>query len=256
LTHNRTPSFLDVDWPAAKPVRAVFTTRVGGVSDKPFASFNLGDHVGDLSERVAVNRARLKALIGIQNSPFWLNQVHGNQCIAYQNLATIPVADASFTEASNQPLVVMTADCLPILLTNRQGSWVAACHAGWRGLAGGVIQNTVARYPGRASDLIGWIGPAISQKHFEVGKEVHATFAAQNREYQKFFKANERQRFQFDFIGLAQQILAQAEIECFGGHWCSFDDSEQFYSFRRDGETGRMASLIWIENQTGGKHQL
>jgi polyphenol oxidase len=234
-------------WPAAKNIHALVTTRRFGFSQGQYDSFNLAKHVGDNVACVNKNRTHLEKNIGENVQLFWLNQTHSNICVNWNSKPTNMEADASFTEVNNQACVVMTADCLPILLSNKQGSWVAACHAGWRGLADGVIQNTVAKYQGNKSDLIAWIGPAISQKKFEVGSEVKDKFAALNTRYNIFFQLNQSARYQFNFIGLAKYILSQFHIKCYGGNLCSFSENEKFYSYRRDGETGRMASLIWIE---------
>ena len=143
----------------------------------------------------------------------------------------------------------MTADCLPILLANKTANWVAAVHAGWRGLADGIVQNTIATYPGDTCELVAWLGPAISQSHFEVGEEVKSIFETKDRIYSAAFRENGIAKYHGDLYAIARMILKNFEIDVFGGEFCSFSQSSKFYSYRRDGKTGRMASLIWIENE-------
>lgn len=244
-------SYRFVDWPAPSHVKAIVTTRLGGESQSVYSGFNLADHVGDDQQHVLTNRALLQRKLNLKRQPFWLNQTHSNRCVAWKETdlskRKTTEADASYTHQAHQACVVMTADCLPILFTNQSGNWVAACHAGWRGLASGVIETTLKCYSGNQDDLIAWIGPAISQKHFEVGEDVRDVFVKLNPNSEGFFKLNLNQRYQFDFIGLARQMLVSQGLTVYGGDLCSYDDSLHFYSYRRDGQTGRMASLIWFE---------
>lgn len=239
--------FIEPDWPAPAGVKAVTSTRVGGVSEQPYTSFNLALHVGDNLHHVQENRAHLARALAFDRQPFWLQQVHSNTCIPFKFDAGEPVADASFSDNTGEILAVMTADCLPILFCDLRGNWIAACHAGWRGLLNGVIENTLACYPGKATELMAWIGPAISQNQFEVGAEVRADFVNLDPKQQNFFEANENQRYQFDLIGLAKHKLEEKGVAVYDGQHCTFSQDSLFYSYRRDGETGRMASLIWIE---------
>ncbi|WP_444998289.1 peptidoglycan editing factor PgeF [Aliikangiella sp. IMCC44359] len=241
-------SIISVSWPAPSSIKALVTTRIGGSSLDEYQAFNLAEHVNDNAEHVAQNRNYLQQIASLPSTPYWLNQVHGNDCVEVNFNSKEFTADAAFTQTEKQVCVVMTADCLPILLTSKNGDWVAACHAGWRGLADGVLQNTIACYKGKTSDLMAWIGPAITQQHFEVGVDVLTQFIGLDSSNQKFFNENSRQRFQFDFIGLAKQILLKLDVDVYGGDLCSYSNSEQFYSYRRDGQTGRMASMIWMEN--------
>ena len=244
---SRQIQFVKPDWPAPKNVKAVTTTRIGGASLSKYQSFNIATHVGDNAALVKENRHQLKQALNLKSDPFWLEQVHGTECLEYRVQDSYPIADASFSNARDEVLTVMTADCLPILFTNTKGNWVAACHAGWRGLADGIIEKTVAAYDGESSELIAWIGPAISQKYFEVGDEVRQQFIDLSKAFNEFFETNSQGRFQFDFIGLAKSILTRLDVTAFGGNLCSYADFNRFYSYRRDGETGRMASLIWME---------
>ncbi|MDH5434596.1 MAG: peptidoglycan editing factor PgeF [Gammaproteobacteria bacterium] len=241
-------SYILPQWDTPEHIKACVTTRIGGFSQNSCKFFNLANHVGDNPEDVFQNRSLLASDLELINEPMWLEQVHGNLCLPWQQSEDPLTADASFTTTSNQPCVVMTADCLPVLFTNKQGNWIAACHAGWRGLEKGVIENTIANYKGKTADLLAWIGPAISQKHFEVGEEVREQFCSHHSSYQTFFQPNEHGRFQFDFIGLARFIMTNLGICVYGGNYCSYTNDKLFYSYRRDGETGRMASLIWIED--------
>jgi YfiH family protein len=246
-SNNESKHFIKAHWPAPKNVQTLITTRQSGFSQGVYNSFNLAKHVGDNVIYVDKNRIKLGEKIGNNIDLLWLNQTHSNRCVEWRKGQKKPNADACFTNLSDHACIVMTADCLPILLTNKQGNWVAACHAGWKGLADGVIQNTLAQYRGNKSDLIAWIGPAISQMHFEVGSEVRDRFISHDKQYQTFFKVNARGRYQFDFVGLAKLILINQGVKCYGGEHCSFADTHSFYSYRRDGETGRMASLIWFK---------
>ncbi len=242
--------YLALDWPAPKNVKAFVTTRQNGFSHSQYKGFNLATHVNDDFALVQKNRQALKTDLQLKAEPFWLEQTHSTHCVKWQDVAHLSQkieADASYSYFKEQVCVVMTADCLPILFTNRQGDWIAACHAGWRGLADGIVQNTVSQYSNEKTELIAWIGPALMQKHFEVGHDVKDIFVKQDENYLQFFQANQNARFQFDFIGLAKQILNSYGIKVYGGKHCSYSEQELFYSFRRDNQTGRMASLIWFD---------
>lgn len=237
------------DWPAPSGIKAFTTTRIGGLSRGAYSTFNLGLHVGDEDQRVVRNRKRLREILRLPSEPMWLDQIHGKKCEKWRESSEAVTADASYSGQPNKVCLVMTADCLPILICNKAGNWVSACHAGWRGLAAGVIENSLSKYEGnKSNDLIAWIGPAISQKHFEVGVEVKNEFLKLDDSFEQFFIKNKHSKFQFDFVALAKKKLENWGVSCFGGNYCSFDDPEQFYSYRRDGTTGRMASLIWFEN--------
>jgi YfiH family protein len=241
-------SLLHIDWDLPPGVRAAFTTRLGGVSVAPWDSFNLATHVGDVPEHVAANRARLRELLGLSAEPAWLNQVHGVDVADLDGgVGDSPVtADASVTTKTGVACVVMVADCLPVLFTTRDGSRIGAAHAGWRGLAGGVLERTVRALGVPGGELRAWLGPAISRVHFEVGDEVRAEFAKQDAGASEFFERNARGRWQADLVGLARRRLQWSgvtDIAC--GNWCTFADRERFYSHRRDSKGGRLAALIW-----------
>ena len=236
------------DWPAPSRVRAVSTPRLGGVSLLPYDSLNLGDHVGDMPERVAANRRRLRQVLELPAEPFWLNQGHGNH-VAAAAAGVAPVeADAAYTRQCGPVCVVMTADCLPILLCDRAGSCVAVAHGGWRGLAGGVIEATARRMDCAPDDLLAWLGPAIGSTAFEVGPEVRQTFLEIDTDNADCFQPSSTDDcWLADIYDLARRQLRAIGIDAiYGGGWCTFSERERFFSYRRDGRTGRMASLIWL----------
>ena len=235
------------DWPVPAAVRALSTTRAGGVSLAPYASLNLGAHVGDDPARVAENRARLRRLLPAE--PCWLNQVHGSAVVDAAAVAGLPDADAAFSRKPGAVCVVMTADCLPVLLCDRAGTVVAAAHAGWRGLHGGVVEATVAAMGVAPGELIAWLGPAIGPQAFEVGGEVRAAFvAADGRADAAFRPAAQAGKWLADLYLLARQRLAALGVSAVhGGDCCTVGEADRFFSYRRDGVTGRMASLIWLD---------
>ncbi|MCG9031138.1 peptidoglycan editing factor PgeF [Laribacter hongkongensis] len=238
---------LTAGWPAPARVRTLVTTRDGGVSLAPYASLNLGQHVGDDPAAVAENRARLRACLPAE--PFWLNQVHGigvqEACADAPDVP--PDADAGFTRQPGVVCAVMTADCLPVLLTDRSGSVVAAAHAGWRGLCNGIIEATIARMAVPANDILAWLGPAIGPDAFEVGPEVRAAFMAHDPTAASAFAAIPDDKYLADIYLLARQRLNVCGVtKVHGGDACTVTERERYFSYRRDGRTGRMASLIWL----------
>lgn len=241
------PDWLEADWPAPASVRTLITTRKGGVSEPPYDSFNLGTHVGDLPEHVSLNRETLRRFV--PDEPTWLNQVHGTRVVdASTREETPPEADASFSRTPDAVCVIMTADCLPVLLCSRDGSVVGAAHAGWRGLCDGVLEATVAEMNEPAANLMAWLGPAIGPDAFEVGPEVRAAFMAHDPAAAQAFADIGGDKYLADIYALARQRLAALGVsEVYGGDFCTVIDRERFFSYRRDRTTGRMASLIWIE---------
>ena len=244
----RPPSLLEFEWKLPPGVRAAFTTRLGGVSAAPWDSFNVAMHVGDDAAHVLANRAQLRESLGLRAEPAWLSQVHGvSVCdVDAAAVATPVTADAAISARAGTACVVMVADCLPVLFASRDGNHIAAAHAGWRGLASGVLEHTVHALgvPGR--QLLAWLGPCISREHFEVGEEVREEFVKQDACASACFDKNARGRWQADLVGLAKRRLNALGVEDIsGGTWCTFADRERFYSHRRDGKGGRMAGLIW-----------
>lgn len=235
------------EWPAPARVRAISTTRQGGISEPPYASFNLADHVADAPDHVAENRRQLAKIAGYPREPAWLQQVHGHQVVAAETVRAPVAADAVWTREPGYPCVVMTADCLPILLCDQAGTVVAAAHAGWRGLAGGVIAATLSHLNVPAADLLAWLGPAIGPAAFEVGEEVRAAFLQSDAACIGCFQPSPAGRWLADLYGLARRQLAALGVTAiYGGNFCTFSDSERFFSYRRENRTGRMASLIWL----------
>ena len=237
-------AWLRAEWPAPPGIVAGTTTRGGGVSAGAYASMNLGGHVGDDPQRVAGNRRRFVAACGLGAEPDWLMQVHGTAVRIAGEAAPLE-ADAAISREAGATVAVLTADCLPILLCATSGDEIAAIHAGWRGLVAGVIEATISRMKTSPEHLLAWLGPAISQPAFEVGGEVRTAFIETDPGAVSCFVANERGRWQADLYALAGRRLGAAGVRAVhGGGLCTFADRERFFSFRRDGQCGRMATFI------------
>ena len=240
------------DWPAPSRVKALFTTRAGGVSTGGYANLNLGAHVGDTPEDVTENRNRLRALL--PSAPVWLNQVHGANVVQADETALYSQgaseADASVTTRANVPCAVLVADCLPVLFCSVDGSCVGVAHAGWRGLNRGVLEATVAALNVSPANIIAWMGPAIGSDAFEVGSDVFGALTIASSEDASAFQpiAGKRGKYLADIYELARRRLRRAGVHAiFGGKFCTVSDAARFFSYRRDGKTGRMAALIWRE---------
>lgn len=235
------------DWPAPAGVAAAITTRRGGFSAAPFDTFNLGDHVGDDPENVSRNRTLLRHRLDLDLEPFWLHQVHGCT-VADCGSDDAPLeADASVSTTPGLACAVLTADCLPILLCNRSASRVAAVHAGWRGLAAGVVEAALDRFGEPGGEIIAWLGPAIGPQAFEVGAEVRERFMALDSGHREAFTPGRPGHWMADIYALARRILAGRRLGFVGGgDYCTVSDADRFFSYRRDGVTGRMASLVWL----------
>jgi YfiH family protein len=240
------PSFLSPDWPAPAAVHAVVTTRGGGVSHGPYASLNLATHVGDEPSAVAANRARLREALALPAEPAWLEQVHGTR-VSFLPDGDRRSADAAVTFTKGCVCAVLVADCLPVVLAGRAGDRVGVAHAGWRGLAAGVVEATVAALDGDPGTLIAWLGPSIGRDAFEVGAEVREAFLGADPGATDAFQAGRDGRWLADLSALARRRLAAAGVtEVHGGGLCTHADRARFYSHRRDGITGRMAALAWL----------
>lgn len=238
--------WLSADWPAPEGVVAGCSCRSGGVSEGPFTSLNLGDHVGDNAKDVQENRRRFSRGCRLPAEPVWLNQVHGTAVVVDPATAEVPQADAILTSRTNSVCAVLTADCVPVVFAADDGTQVGVAHAGWRGLCAGVLEATVAEFAQPPSAVLAWLGPAISQAAFEVGAEVRAEFVRHNEQAGTCFRPNGRGRWQADLYALARLRLAQAGVErVFGGEYCTFGEPERFFSYRRDGQCGRMASFVF-----------
>jgi len=238
-----TAAWLPPDWPAPPGVRATCTTRAGGCSEGAWSSMNLGTRCGDSAEHVRRNRERLARMLPA--APQWLHQVHGTAVAGHPGTASGELeADALVAFAPGQVCAVLSADCLPVAFCDRRGSRVGVAHAGWRGLAAGVLQATVAALDCHPDDVIAWLGPAIGPAAYEVGAEVVAAF---RDEFDQGFRPH-GERWLLDLYTVARLKLAAVGVKAvFGGGFCTYSDPERFYSFRRDGVTGRMATAVWME---------
>ncbi len=237
--------WLEPDWPAPKNVRAATTLRTGGASAGCYASLNPATHVGDDLNRVARNRAIIRHDLALPGEPVWLQQIHSNIVIDAASTEPLPQADASYSRVANVVCTVMTADCLPLLVCSGDGECVAAIHAGWRGLLDGIITNAITTMHG--SNLLVWLGPAIGPGCFEVGDEVREAFVEKSAAFAEAFR-QQGDRWLADIYQLARLELGSLDIDkIYGGDFCTVTDHERFYSYRRDKETGRMATLIWRE---------
>ena len=252
-------SFIQAQWPAPANIRSLVTTRNGGISNAPYETLNLGNHVGDQSPRVLGNRQILRK--HVPQEPLWLDQTHGCTVSTPTSRAQSPgqpyEADAAVSNIPDEVLVIMTADCLPVLFTNADGSVVGAAHAGWRGLLGGVLEETVGAMlnlskESRSQDLMAWLGPAIGPESFEVGPDVLEQFqlSGLHDTTQSFVPIpNKPNKYLANIYQLARDRLESVGVDrIYGGDLCTFKDQERFFSYRRDGITGRFASLIWIAN--------
>jgi hypothetical protein len=243
-----TDNWIVPDWPVAAPVRAITTTRQGGVSQGCYASMNPADHVDDEPLAVKANRQILQQALGLPAQPVWLRQVHGTVVVNAATVGGAPEADAAFCSQAGVVCAVLTADCLPVLLTDSAGQCVAAVHAGWRGLAAGVIEQAVRAMGRPGENLLAWLGPAIGPSAYRVGDEVRDAFMAHDPVAASAFRQGSDGAWFADLYRLARQRLADCGVTAvYGGGYCSFSDTERFYSYRRDGTTGRMATLIWLD---------
>lgn len=237
---------ITADWPAPARVCTLQTTRNGGVSLAPYASLNLGAHVGDAPEAVQTNRGLLEEFLPA--APLWLEQVHGTCVFDLEGRKLPGPADAVVCRSEGKVCAIMTADCLPVLLCNREGTVVGAAHAGWRGLLAGVLENTVSAMDVAGGDILAWLGPAIGPTAFEVGEEVRSAFLQQGWIADSCFVPGAPGKYFADIYALARLRLKGCGVEqVFGGGECTYSRSERYFSYRRDGCTGRMASLIWLE---------
>lgn len=255
MTNPASISFITPNWPAPKNVKALQTTRLGGVSVAPYSNLNLGAHVQDDPMAVAKNRQLLSPYL--PSEPVWVNQVHGVDVIDAATSTCLQNADASLTTKPNVVCVTMTADCLPLLLCDKRGTVVAAVHAGWRGLCDGVIEAAVNKMQVSPSDVLVWLGPAIGPDAFEVGSDVREQFIEKDSQAALAFKSINNQdskgKWLCNLYLIAQQRLNNIGVtQVYGASvnedFCTYTDEARFFSFRRDNVTGRMASMIWFES--------
>ena len=241
---------INPNWNVPKNIHAFTTIREGGVSLTPYFSFNLGDHVGDNKSAVKTNRTLLVEKFGLPQTPIFLTQTHSTRVIQLPYSGQNLEADAVYTNVPHQVCVVMTADCLPVLFTTTSGIEVAAAHAGWRGLCDGVLEETVKYFQAKPEDIIAWFGPAIGPTAFQVGADVVKQFVAVDEKAKLAFEpdAIEEGKYLGNLYQIATQRLNNLGItQIYGGNHCTFNEKELFFSYRRDNQTGRMASVIWFE---------
>lgn len=245
------PEFLTANWNAPKNVRTLITTRIGGYSNNNCASFNLARHVGEELKTVEKNRELLAT--HLPDTPTWLNQVHSDLVLNLDHTIdknSIKTYDAAITSVANKVCVVMTADCIPILLTNTQGNFVAAIHAGWRGVENQIINNTIKASNVTSKDIIAYIGPAICSQHFEVGQDVYEVFIKLDPANKQFFKGRDNSKFDCDLVGIAKlQLINHGLVaqNIYLSNLCTVCNNDKFYSYRKEKNTGRFASIIWFE---------
>ncbi|MEM7084276.1 MAG: peptidoglycan editing factor PgeF [Pseudomonadota bacterium] len=249
MIEPRSLPVIEAEWQVPTAFKAFTTTREGGSSEAPFATLNLGDHVGDAPARVAHNRDVLSRLNALPSTPIWLNQVHGARVaeVGVSTAGTPLTADASVTREHDCVLAILTADCLPIVLASPEHQVVAAIHGGWRSLADGIIENTIMAMDCPPSTVHAWLGPAIGPTCFEVGDDVWDRFVANDWQMGRCFKANKNQKYLADLFAIARRLLdVQGVRQVSGGQHCTLSDGERFFSHRRRQPTGRMATLVWM----------
>ncbi len=242
-------NIFEIKWPVSANVYTLTTTRIGGVSKGVYAGLNLAEHVNDIADDVAQNRQILMHELNLISNPKWLNQTHSTNIVIADQADSIVDADGSYTMQPGCICAVLTADCLPVFLADSAGRCVGVFHAGWRGLANGILVNAVQSMANHSDHLLAAIGPAISQLSFEVGAEVKEIFVQSNSNNKKFFvDSTNKGHFYADLYGLAKKQLLDLGVKSvwLNESVCTFKDSGRFYSYRRDGQTGRMASLIWF----------
>ncbi|MFQ5547006.1 MAG: peptidoglycan editing factor PgeF [Woeseia sp.] len=241
--------WIAAEWPAPQTIVAGTTLRTGGVSNGAFASLNLAAHVGDDPASVVENRRRFRSSCELPQEPNWLRQVHGTQAVRANSGPTEPEADAIVTTDAGVVCAVLTADCLPVVLASEDGNEVAAAHAGWRGLSAGILETTVAAFRAKPEHILAWFGPAISKPAFEVGAEVREQFVRESGSAAQYFSENDMGRWQADLYGLATLRLDSCGVRrVFGCGCCTHAEPRRFFSFRRDGRCGRMATFVFRRN--------
>ena len=247
MTNQLNDPWLWADWPAPKHVHAGTSLRTGGVSLSPFNKLNLGLHVGDEAKNVINNRNYLSQYLKLPSEPVWLDQIHSSNIISLDNQAIDVSADGSFTTMQNKVCTIMTADCVPILFCNTSGTKVAAIHAGWKGICNGIIEKAIDEFPNQ-NNIFVWIGPCISSEHYEVGKDVYEQCLNHSTSLKNAFTHIKKEHWYCDLTKIVQIILKKSGVgliyEC---GLCTYKMDKLFYSYRREGVTGRTASMIWME---------
>lgn len=247
MTQQINNLWLWADWPVPKHVRAGTSVRIGGHSKSPYNELNLANHVGDDSANVKKNRETLSHHLELPSEPIWLNQTHSSDIISIDTIPENNDADGSFTRKQNNVCAIMTADCVPILFCNKDGTKIAAIHAGWRGICGGIIENAIKEFS-ESETILTWIGPCISSEHYEVGKDVYDGCLNHSNLLKNAFKQTSTNHWHADLAKIVRILLENAGVgaiyEC---KLCTYKMDDLFFSYRRDGNTGRTASMIWIE---------
>ena len=241
---------IKADWDAPPSMVAMTTTRAGGVSEAPFDTLNVGNHVDDKPQAVTQNREIIRSSLRLPGEPIWLEQVHSARVaeVAADTAGSVPVADAAVTRERGCVLAIMTADCLPVVLCSPEYDVIAAVHGGWRGLAADILQHTIATMDCPPASVHAWLGPAIGPDCFEVGDDVWDQFVAQDWQMASCFKANEKQKFMADIYAIARRSLSTLGVnKISGGNHCTYAESDTFFSYRRTPETGRMVTLAWMQ---------
>jgi len=239
--------YITPNWPVPENIRCITTTRMGGYSQQEYSSLNLGDHVKDDVKNVEKNRQLIKQDLQLPDNPVWLEQVHGSSVLSLGRDTPIHInADAAYTNEASVVCAVLTADCLPVTFCDQVGEHIAVAHAGWRGLVNGVLENTLQAMPIANEKIMCWLGPAIGPRVFEVGDDVIDQFVAKDGMQKNAFVKQSNEKYLANIYQLAMNILTKHNVKnVYGGDHCTYSESDTFYSYRRDGETGRMATLIW-----------
>ena len=239
--------WLKADWPAPNHVKAGTSIRIGGYSKPPYDEFNLSLNVGDSPAKVKKNRTELLTHLGINSEPIWLEQEHKKRILSVDEIPIDVKADGSYTTKKNRVCVVTTADCVPILFSNNEGTKVAAIHAGWKGICTGIIESTIKIFDYPESTYV-WIGPCIGKKYYEIGEDVYSSFLKYSDSLGKSFKKNDNRKWSCSLNNIAKTLLKKSRIEkIYDCGLCTYELNDLFFSYRRDGDTGRMASMIWID---------
>lgn len=242
------PIWIEADWCVPNHIHAGTTTRLQGYSKNDFQGLNLANHVGDNPDDVSKNRSLLRQTLSLPNEPVWLNQIHSDQIVCLDNATTkVLTADGSYSCKQNTICVVLTADCVPVLLTNKSGNKVAAFHAGWRGICNGILDKTSEVF-GDAKDIIAWIGPCISKNNYEIGTDVYNACIKYKSKTKQVFTRKQTSKWLCDLPMLVEIILRENNVQqIYQSGLCCYEETEKFYSYRRNTQTGRTASMIWME---------
>lgn len=247
MTSQENKIWIEANWPAPKHIRAGASLRTGGHSQQPYDELNLAFHVGDNPENVKKNRNTLTKNLLLQSDPVWLEQIHSSKIVCINSALENIEADASYTTTKNKVCTVMTADCVPILFCSDGGTKVAAVHAGWKGICAGIIENSIKMLTPPES-LLAWIGPCISAKHYEIGRDVYESCTNHSTLLEKAFQQRDENHWHCDLVKIIKILLENCGVEAiYECNLCTYENADLFFSYRRDGKTGRTASMVWME---------